>query len=71
MKNLEHSDHVKISDALSFFVGKTVATLSKESGVPPNVIKRALRDMVERTSVERRGNLYRIAHAGPWMRREP
>ncbi len=71
--DVERIHLVHLSDALSFFVGKTVATLSEESGVPTNIVKRALRDKIARGTVERKGNCYRIAgmNAGPWRRTEP
>lgn len=69
MKNIDRTTFVAVSDALDFFVGKTAMTLIEETGAPAPHVRRLLRDLQERGSVERKGNLFRIHNPGaPWRR---
>lgn len=56
-----------VHDCLSFFYGVTVADVSEESTVPRNIVQRILDDGIERGTIERRGNKYRIENAAPWQ----
>lgn len=59
-------ERARISNALDFFEPKTLATLATESGVDVKIVRKYVNAAIERDSVERRGNLYRIKHAAPW-----
>ncbi len=70
-KHVSPEDAAAVDSALSFFVGKTLATLVEESGVQLAAVKRVIRDGIERGALERDGNRYRIENSAPWLARAP
>lgn len=55
-----------MQDAIDFFKPKTVAQLAQETKLEKRLVKRWLEERVERGSIERRGNKYRIDCANDW-----
>lgn len=61
---LPDPDSVVFNDALDFFEPKTAQQLTTETGLKRSTVDRFLREAEARGTVDRKGNRYRIHHAG-------